>query len=238
MIEIKNLSKAFNKKKVVDNLNLTINNGEVFGLLGPNGAGKSTTFKMISGILKIDEGDILVDSINIKKDPYKVKENIGYVFDSPDMFLAMKGVEFLKFVSTIYPLNEKEAMEEAITLSKRLNMYDSLNMYINEYSHGMRQKICLISSLMHKPNNWILDEPLVGLDPQSAYLVKQIMKEKASENKCILYSTHVLDVAEKMCDRVGIISKGKLLYCGTIQDLKYLENKDSNLESLYMEITK
>lgn len=238
MIEIKNISKSFNKKKVVDNLSLKINNGEVFGLLGPNGAGKSTTLKMIGGVLKIDEGNIIIDGYDISSKAAEAKENIGFVFDTPDMFLGMKGIELLKFVSTIYKVDPKKSMEEAFSLAKRLNMDSYLNSYINEYSHGMRQKIFIISSLMHMPNNWILDEPLVGLDPQSAYLVKQVMREKAKENRCVLYSTHVLDVAEKICDKVGIISKGKLLYSGSLADLRNLEHENADLESLFLELTK
>lgn len=238
MIEIKKVSKFFSKNKVINDLSLTINNGEVFGLLGPNGAGKSTTLKMIAGILKIDEGNILVDNNDISSRPTEAKETIGFVFDNPDMFLGMKGLELLKFISSIYKTDQSESIKEALNLANRLNMNDVLNNYINEYSHGMRQKIFIIASLMHNPTNWILDEPLVGLDPQSAFLIKNLMREKAKDKKCVLYSTHVLDVAEKVCDRVGIISKGNLLYSGTINDLRNLENKDADLESLFLELTK
>ena len=238
MIQISDVVKSYNKKVVVDHLSLKINDGEVFGLLGPNGAGKSTTLKMIAGILKIDQGKILIDDSDIVSSSNDAKEKIGYVFDSPDMFLSMKGYELIKFISSIYKIDEKESTEEAISLAKKLEIYDHLNEYIGEYSHGMRQKMSIITSLMHKPNNWILDEPLVGLDPKSVYVVKQMMRDLAVKNKTVLFSTHVLDVAEKICDRIGIIYKGKIIFCGTIEELEEKEQQTSDLESLYLNLIK
>ena len=228
MIEIKNVSKKYSNHLAVDDLTLTISNGKVVGLLGPNGAGKSTTLKMIAGILSIDKGNISIDA----------KENFGYVFDTPDMFLTMKGIDFLNFISSIYSIDRKEAMDYALNLAEKLDMKTDLNKYIADLSHGMRQKIFIISSLMHKPNNWILDEPLVGLDPKSAFQVKEIMRDIAKDNRTVLYSTHVLETAEKICDEVAIIDKGKLVFYGTVEDLKILENEDASLESLFLDLTK
>lgn len=238
MIEIKNVSKKYSNHLAVDDLNLTIPNGKVVGLLGPNGAGKSTTLKMIAGILSIDRGNISIDGKDIFLQPDEAKENFGYVFDTPDMFLTMKGVDFLNFISSIYSIDRKEAMDYALNLAEKLDMKTDLNKYIADLSHGMRQKIFIISSLMHKPNNWILDEPLVGLDPKSAFQVKEIMRDIAKDNRTVLYSTHVLETAEKICDEVAIIDKGKLVFYGTVEDLKILENEDASLESLFLDLTK
>lgn len=238
MIEIKNVSKKYSNHLAVDDLTLTIPNGKVVGLLGPNGAGKSTTLKMIAGILSIDKGNISIDGKDIFLQPDEAKENFGYVFDTPDMFLTMKGIDFLNFISSIYSIDRKEAMDYALNLAEKMDMKTDLNKYIADLSHGMRQKIFIISSLMHKPNNWILDEPLVGLDPKSAFQVKEIMRDIAEDNRTVLYSTHVLETAEKICDEVAIIDKGKLVFYGTVEDLKILENEDASLESLFLDLTK
>ena len=238
MIEIKNVSKKYSNHLAVDDLTLTIPNGKVVGLLGPNGAGKSTTLKMIAGILSIDRGNISIDGKDIFLQPNEAKENFGYVFDTPDMFLTMKGIDFLNFISSIYSIDRKEAMDYALNLAEKLDMKTDLNKNIADLSHGMRQKIFIISSLMHKPNNWILDEPLVGLDPKSAFQVKEIMRDIAEDNRTVLYSTHVLETAEKICDEVAIIDKGKLVFYGTVEDLKILENEDVSLESLFLDLTK
>ena len=234
MIELKNLSKSFVKgKKVVDNLNLQINDGEIFGFLGPNGAGKTTTIKMMTGILDIDEGDILVDGISIQKDPIKAKRNFGFVPDNPDMLLKLTGIEYLNFISDIYdiPSNIREHRIESLT--KRLELYDVLYDKIETYSHGMRQKIVDIGSILHEPKNWILDEPMTGLDPKSSHELKKIMREEANSGKAVFFSTHVLEVAEKLCDRVAIINKGKLVFIGNAEDIR----KKVSLEELFMEVT-
>ena len=234
MIELKNLSKSFVKgKKVVDNLNLQINDGEIFGFLGPNGAGKTTTIKMITGILDIDEGDILIDGISIQKYPIKAKRNFGFVPDNPDIFLKLTGIEYLNFISDIYdiPSNMREQRIESLT--KRLELYDVLYNKIESYSHGMRQKIVDIGSLLHEPKNWILDEPMTGLDPKSSYELKKIMRENADSGKVVFFSTHVLEVAEKLCDRVAIINNGKLVFIGNAEDIR----QKVSLEELFMEVT-
>lgn len=239
MIQIQNLSKSYNKKnKVIDKLNLEIKDGEIFGFLGPNGAGKTTTIKMITGILDIDEGDILIDGQSIKKDPIEAKKNFGFVPDSPDMFLKLKGIEYLNFLADIYEIGIEERKKRIEELTKLFEINDVLNDKIQSYSHGMRQKIVIIGSLLHNPKNWIIDEPMTGLDPKSTYELKQIMKKITSQNNTVFFSTHILDVAEKLCDRIGIINNGKLLFVGTLEEMKNELKENNSLEELFMEITK
>ena len=238
MIEIKNVSKSYKKgKKVIDSINLQVKDGEIFGFLGPNGAGKTTTIKMITGILDIDEGDILIDKNSITKNQKKKKKLLGYVSDNPDMFLKLKGIEFLDFIADIYEVPEDSRKERIETLSKEFDIYNVLNDKIQNYSLGMRQKIIVVSVLLHNPRNWILDEPLTGLDPKSSFNLKNKMKEHAKENNTVFFSTHILEIAEKLCDRIGIISQGKLLFVGTIDELKKVRKEDASLEELFMEIT-
>ena len=239
MIEIKNISKSYKKgKKVIDNIDLTIKDGEIFGFLGPNGAGKTTTIKMMTGILEIDEGDILIDGKSIITSPIEAKKQIGFVSDNPDMFLKLKGIEYLNFVGDIYEIPEAEREERIEKLAKEFDIYDVLNDKIESYSHGMRQKIIIVSVLLHNPKNWILDEPLTGLDPKSAFNLKNKMKEHAKENNAVFFSTHILEIAEKLCDRIGIINNGKLLFVGTYEEMKKEVKENASLEELFMEITK
>ena len=239
MISIKNVSKSYNKiDKIIDKLNLEIKDGEIFGFLGPNGAGKSTTIKMITGILDIDEGDIIINNNSIKKDPIKAKKCFGYVPDNPDMFLKLKGIEYLNFIADMYEVGLKERIQKIEELTKLFEINDVLNDKIQSYSHGMRQKIVIIGSLLHDPQNWIIDEPMTGLDPKATYELKQIMRKITEQNKSVFFSTHILDVAEKLCDRIGIISKGKLLFVGTLEEMKKELKENKSLEELFMEITK
>ena len=239
MIQIENLSKSYNKKEAtIKNMNLEIKNGEIFGFLGPNGAGKTTTIKMITGILNIDQGDIKINGYSIIKDPIKAKQNFGYVPDNPDMFLKLKGIEYLNFMADIYEVKENERKNQIEKLSKIFELENVLNQKIESYSHGMRQKIVIIGSLLHNPDNWIIDEPMTGLDPKSTYELKKIMKGKAKNNQCVFFSTHILDVAEKICDRVGIIDKGELLFVGTLEEIRSELKENKSLEELFMEITK
>lgn len=239
MITIKNVSKSYDKKnKIIKNLNLEIKDGEIFGFLGPNGAGKSTTIKMITGILDIDEGDILINNNSIKLNPIEAKKSFGYVPDSPDMFLNLKGIEYLNFMADMYEVNKEKRTEKIEELTKLFEINDVLNDKIKSYSHGMRQKIIIIGSLLHEPENWIIDEPMTGLDPKSTYELKQIMKKLTSQNKCVFFSTHILDVAEKLCDKIGIINNGKLLFVGTLEEIKRELRENKSLEELFMEITK
>ena len=238
MIEIKNISKSYNKsKKAVNNINLKINNNEIFGFIGPNGAGKTTTIKMITGILEPDEGDILIDNYSIKENSIEAKRNFGYVPDNPDMFLKLKGIEYLNFISDIYDVNEGNRKQKIEELSALFEIDKVLNNKIQSYSHGMRQKIAIIGALIHNPNNLIIDEPMTGLDPKSAYELKNIMRKYAQNNKAVFFSTHILEVAEKLCDRIGIINKGELIFIGTLEEMRQKMKENKSLEELFMEIT-
>lgn len=237
MIELKNISKKYNKSdKVIDNINLKIRDGEIFGFLGPNGAGKTTTIKMITGILEIDEGEIFIDNKSIIKEPIEAKKLLGLVPDNPEIFLKLKATEYLNFIADIYEVSTEERRKRIEELGKKFGILDVLNQKIETYSHGMKQKLMIISTLLHEPKNWILDEPMTGLDPKSSFLLKSIMKEYASKNNTVFFSTHILDVAEKLCDRVGIIDKGRILFVGTYEDLKRELKANSSLEELFMEI--
>ena len=239
MIEIKNVSKSYVKnKKSVDDLNLEIKNGEIFGFLGPNGAGKTTTIKMITGILQIDEGDILIDGKSITKEPVEAKKLFGFVPDSPDMFLKLKGIEYLNFMADIYEVPNNIRKQRIEELTKKFEIYNDLNNEIESYSHGMRQKIVLCGAILNNPKNWILDEPMTGLDPQSSYDLKEMMREHAKNNNCVFFSTHILEVAERLCDRVGIINKGKLIFVGTLEEMRAKLQENKSLEELFLEITK
>ena len=237
MIEIKNISKSYIKgNKIIDNMNLEINNGEILGFIGPNGAGKTTVIKMMTGILEIDDGDILIDGKSIKNSPYEAKKNIGLVPDSPDMFLNLKGIEYLNFMADIYKVGQGERVKKIRELSKKFDMEEALNEKIESYSHGMRQKIVIIGVLLHSPKNWILDEPITGLDPKAIYDLKVMMKEYAKKGNVVFFATHILDVAENLCDRVAIINKGKIVFIGKIDELRKKMKDNNSLEKLFMEI--
>ena len=238
MIKITNVSKSYVKdKKSVDDLTLEIRDGEIFGFLGPNGAGKTTTIKMITGILNTDGGEITIDGKNIKTDAIEAKKQFGYVPDSPDMFLKLKGIDYLNFIADIYEVSEEDRKERIEYLAKEFEIYDNLQETMQSYSHGMRQKILVISVLLHNPKNWVLDEPMTGLDPKSSFKLKELMREHANKGNSVFFSTHILEVAEKICDRVGIINKGKLIFVGTMKDLKEKFAEDASLEKLFLEIT-
>lgn len=236
MISIENVSKSFTKgKNVVDDLNLEVHDGEIFGFLGPNGAGKTTTLRMINGILRPDSGRIAIDGYDIEKEAMEAKRRLGFVSDNPDQFLNLKGIEYLNFMADIYQLENRFEIIDRLT--KLFEINDVLNNRLNSYSHGMRQKVVLCGTLIHRPHNLILDEPMTGLDPKSSFDLKEIMRRYANEGRCVFFSTHVLEVAEKLCDRVGIINKGKLYFVGTMDQLKETFHEDSSLEQLFLEIT-
>ncbi len=238
MIEIKNVSKYYGKDFLaVSHMDLVIKNGEIFGFLGPNGAGKTTTLKMMTGISPISEGNILIDGFDITSQSLEAKKRFGFVPDSPDVLLRLKGIEYLQFLGSIYNVDQKDANERIKSLAERFEIAEALNDRISSYSHGMRQKLLMIGVLLHQPANWILDEPLTGLDPKSAFTLKEMMREHADSGNSVLFSTHVLDVAEKVCDRVGIIAHGKLLFVGTIEELRKQSSKDESLEELFLELT-
>ena len=238
MIKIENVTKSYIRgKKSVDNINLEIKDEEIFGFLGPNGAGKTTTIKMITGILNPDQGDIYIDGKSIKKEPIEAKKAFGFVPDSPDMFLKLKGIEYLNFLAQIYEVPEKEKKERIQKLTKKFEIYNNLNEQIESYSHGMRQKIVICGALLNNPKNWILDEPMTGLDPKSSFDLKEMMKEHSRKGNAVFFSTHILEVAEKLCDRVGIINNGKLAFVGTLDEMKAQFNENTSLEELFLEIT-
>lgn len=239
MIEISNVSKSFkNGKKVIKNLNLKINDGEIFGFIGVNGAGKTTTIKMMTGILAIDDGKILIDNVDIEKMPVEAKKKIGLVPDSPDIFLKLKGIEYLKFIADVYEVSEFERVERIKKLCEIFNMENELNNKIEKYSHGMRQKIIIMGALLHQPKNLILDEPITGLDPKSTFDLKNILRQYAKEGNTVFFSTHILDIAEKLCDKVGIIDNGELVYTGNIENLKEKYLNEKSLEDIFMKIIK
>lgn len=236
MIEIKHVSKTFGNKKAVDQLDLTIPTGKIVGFIGPNGAGKTTTIKMMTGVLNPDEGDILINGKSIRKEPLEAKKQFGLVPDNPDMFLRLKGIEYLNFMGDIYDVDSALRQQRIAVLAETFEMQDALNDKILSYSHGMRQKIVIMGVLLNEPEVWILDEPMTGLDPQSSYHLKQMMKEHAAKGKTVFFSTHVLEVAEKLCDLIAIIAKGKILYFGTLEDLRSRHGEQS-LEELFLEVT-
>ncbi len=238
MIELKNINKSYDgKKNAVDELNITIEPGQIVGFIGPNGAGKTTTFRMLTGPLTPDSGSVTINGIDIATNPIKAKQQFGFVSDDPNAFLKLKGLEYLNFIADIYGVNSEDRLERIQRYTKLLDIDHALNNKINSYSHGMRQKIMVIAQLIHNPNLLILDEPLTGLDPQSSFALKELMKDRAKDNKSVFFSTHVLEVAEKLCDQIIIINHGKVLYTGTLSVLKSQYN-DLSLEEIFLEVTK
>lgn len=237
MIKLTQLTKSYTKtKKAVDNLSLTISDGSITAFIGPNGAGKTTTLKMMTGILKPDQGEVLINSFSMKNNPIDAKKQFGFVSDNPDSFLRLKGIEYLHLMGDIYEVEFEKRVELIEHYSKRLGIYDTLNDKILSYSHGMRQKIMIVGALIHQPNILILDEPLTGLDPQSAYELKEIMREFSKEGKTVLFSTHVLEVAERLCDKICIIHQGKVMYDGTLEVLKD-QYPNTSLEEIFLKVT-
>ncbi|EEK78123.1 ABC transporter ATP-binding protein [Bacillus cereus R309803] len=238
MIEITNVSKSYNGSTyAVKDLSLSVPSGEIFGFLGPNGAGKSTTIKMITGIHGVDKGTITINGKDIMKEPMEAKKTFGYVPDSPDMFLRLKGIEYLNFMADMYEVPKEARQERIESLAKKFDLYNALSDQIQSYSHGMRQKIVIIGVLVHEPDVWILDEPLTGLDPKSAYILKEMMREHADKGKIVFFSTHVLEVAEKICDRVAIINKGNLQFKGNLDEMRDHFKSNESLEKMFLEMT-
>lgn len=236
MLEIKNVSKAYNKNgvKAVDSLSLTVNNGEIFGFLGPNGAGKTTSIHMLTGIIQPDEGDLLLDGISILERPIAAKRQFAFVPDNPETFSRLKALEYLNFICDVYKISAEERKSQIEFYCDKFGIKEVLNNRISAFSHGMKQKLFLIASLITNPQNWILDEPMVGLDPEAAFIVKDIMKQRAKDGKTVFFSTHVMEVAEKLCDRIGIIKKGKLVFVGTMEELRQ-QHGDSSVENQSLE---
>ncbi len=233
MIEIKNVSKTYNgKKKVLKNISFKIESGEIFAFIGHNGAGKTTMIKCIMGILDFEEGDILVDNKSIKEEPLECKRIMAYVADNPDLYENMKAIDFINFICDMYEVSEDIRRENTLKYAKMFEIEDKLNDDISSFSHGMKQKIALIAALAHNPKVLIMDEPFVGLDPKAVYDMKEIMRDMAKEGKTIFFSTHILDVAEKLCDRVAIIKDGTIVKVGKMKDIK----GDESLEQVFLEL--
>ncbi len=238
MIQINNVTKVYgNEIKAVDDITLSIKDGEIFGFLGPNGAGKTTTIKMMTGILPIDEGTILINNVNIAENPIEAKKVIGYVSDNPNVFERLKGIEYLNFMADIYQVSREQRKVKIEELGEQFEMVQALDDKIQSYSHGMRQKIVVMGVLLHNPDVWILDEPLTGLDPKSSFTLKEMMRKHAKENKTVMFSTHVLEVAEKVCDRIAVINNGKILFVGTLEEMKKQASLESSLEKMFLEMT-
>lgn len=237
MIQIEKITKTYNGTvRAVDNLNITVGDGEIVGFIGPNGAGKTTTLKMLTGILKPDSGSIFINDFDMQKDPLLAKQVIGYIADSPDMFLRLKGIEFMNLISDIYKVPSDLRKERIKTFAARFDLAEVLDKPMQSYSHGMRQKMMVAAALVHDPAVWILDEPLTGLDPKSAYELKKMMREHANAGNSVLFSTHVLEVAEKLCDKVIIINHGKSLFYGTLEELT-ARYPEMDLEKIFLEMT-
>lgn len=233
MIEIKNVSKTYNgKKKVLKNISFKIDGGEIFAFIGHNGAGKTTMIKCIMGILDFEEGDILVDNKSIKEEPLECKRIMAYVADNPDLYENMKAIDFINFICDMYEVSEDIRRENTLKYAKMFGIEDKLNDDISSFSHGMKQKIALIAALAHNPKVLIMDEPFVGLDPKAVYDMKEIMRDMAKDGKTIFFSTHILDVAEKLCDRVAIIKDGTIVKVGKMKDIK----GDESLEQVFLEL--
>jgi len=239
MLKLENLTKKFGSFTAVDNISLEVNSGDLYGFLGENGAGKTTTIKMVTGLFSSTSGNILIDGINILKNPVKAKSLIGYVPDQPFLYDKLTGREFLYFSGGLYNLEKKYLHKKKEELICQLKIDEWIDKRTEEYSQGMRQRITIASALIHDPKIMILDEPMVGLDPQSAALVKKILREKSSEGTSVFMSTHSLHVAEELCNRIGIIKNGKMIFDGDkarVESLKSSHNSD--FESLFLELTK
>ena len=232
MLQIKNLTKSYGNVKAVDDLSLEIRPGEICGFIGHNGAGKTTTIKCICGILPFEKGDIKVNGISVREDPLKCKKILSYIPDNPDIYEFMTGIQYLNFIADIYGVDSSVRQERIHRIADQLELTKDLNQSVGAYSHGMKQKLVIISALIHDPKLIIMDEPFVGLDPTASYQLKQLMREHCNQGGSIFFSTHVLDVAEKLCDQVAIIKNGKLIRNGTMDEVK----GDSSLESVFLEL--
>ncbi len=236
MIRLTDVSKTYKSGvKAVDGLTLQVNDGEIFGFLGPNGAGKSTTIKMITGILSPDGGTVEIDGVNMAEQPIAAKSLIGFVPDNHEIYETLKGTEFLNFVGTMYGVDSAAMAARIDEYATIFDIKSVLPNLISSYSHGMKQKLLMVAALLHQPKVWVLDEPLTGLDPQSAFQLKQIMRKQADMGNTVFFSSHVIDVVEKVCDRIGIIDHGKLVAVDTLDNLR--ADGNVSLESLFLTIT-
>lgn len=232
MLKIDNLVKTYGEKRAVDDVTLHIKPGEIYGFIGHNGAGKTTTLKACCGILQYDSGEITVDGISMKKDPLACKKKIAYIPDNPDLYEFMTGIGFLNFVADVFGVDEDMRQERINRYAGDFGLTDDLSQPISAYSHGMKQKLAIISALIHVPKLIIMDEPFVGLDPKAAHTLKGIMREMCDEGHAIFFSTHVLEVAEKLCDKVAIIKSGRLIKSGTMEEVR----GDTSLEEVFLDL--
>ena len=232
MIEIKKVTKRYGDKKALDEVSFTVNDGDIFAFIGHNGAGKTTLIKSIVGIHDFDEGDILIDGMSIKEKPVECKRLMAFVPDNPETYEHMKAIDYINFICDMYEVDSKTREENIQKYSKLFGMEDKLNDTIDSYSHGMKQKIVLISALAHDPKILIMDEPFVGLDPKAVFDIKEVLNEMVKEKKIVFYSTHILDVAEKLCSRVAIIKNGQIVKSGSMKEIK----GDKSLENVFMEL--
>lgn len=232
MLEIKNLTKKYGEKVAVDDLSLTVQTGQICAFIGHNGAGKTTTLKAIAGILNFEQGEIKIDGIDVKKNPMEAKRILAYLPDNPDLYEYLTGIEYLNFIANIFKMSENDRKQKIEQYAKRIGIFDALQSQISSYSHGMKQKLALVSALIHSPRLLLLDEPFVGLDPISSHEMKLIMQEMAQNGATIFYSTHVLDVAEKICNQVAIIKQGKLVVFGKMEEVKGMQS----LENVFLEL--
>ena len=232
MLRIENLTKKFGDKKAVDSLSLHIEPGEIYGFIGHNGAGKTTTIKSIVGNLKFDEGEILVDGMSVKENPIECKKKIAYIPDNPDLYEFMTGISYLNFIADIYNVSSQDRTERIKKYGDLLELTDDLAQPISAYSHGMKQKLAIISAWIHNPKLIIMDEPFVGLDPKSSHILKEMMRDVCDKGGAIFFSTHVLEVAEKLCDKIAIIKNGQLIKSGTMEEVK----GDESLEAVFLEM--
>ena len=232
MLRIEHLTKKYGDTVAVDDLSLHIAPGEIYGFIGHNGAGKTTTLKAAVGILAFDAGEILINGISIKKDPLEAKRRMAYIPDNPDLYEFMTGIKYLNFIADVYKVSAEDRQERIRDLAERFKLTSDLAQPIAAYSHGMKQKLALISAFLHEPKLILMDEPFVGLDPTASHLLKQMMRELCDRGGAIFFSTHVLEVAETLCDKVAIIKNGKLIRSGTMEEVK----GDDSLEEVFLEL--
>ena len=232
MLKIEHLTKAYGEKKAVDDLNLHIAPGEIYGFIGHNGAGKTTTLKSVAGILQFDVGEITIGGISIKENPLECKRRFAYIPDNPDLYDYMTGIKYLNFIADIFGVGANDRQERIKKYADAFELTADLNQSIGAYSHGMKQKLAIISAWLHQPKLILMDEPFVGLDPKASHLLKEMMREVCDQGGAIFFSTHVLEVAEKLCDKVAIIKNGKLIRSGTMEEVK----GDESLEDVFLEL--
>ena len=232
MLKINHFSKTYGEKKAVDDLTLHIRPGEIYGFIGHNGAGKTTTLKSVAGIMQFDSGEILIDGLSIQADPIGCKKKMAYIPDNPDLYEFMTGMQYLNFIGDVFGIPAKERTQRIKELADAFELTGDLNQSISAYSHGMKQKLAIISAWIHQPQLILMDEPFVGLDPKASHTLKGMMRELCDRGGAIFFSTHVLEVAEKLCDKVAIIKGGKLIRSGTMEEVK----GDTSLESVFLEL--